>query len=568
MTSNYGRAVRSFLRLGLRQPSICIRCTRRSYTVGRSRTYDDAVALLNTFQTPYDVLKKRMEAGIKPDENANKDMRKYLSMIGYSSSDLDSLNVVHVAGTKGKGTTCAYVNSILAQYRKNYGFPKKVGLYTSPHLISVRERIRINTTPISPELFAKYFFEVHDLLEAKLAVAAENGSSEDMPIEPRPVYFRFLTLMSYHVFLQEGINIAIYETGIGGEFDSTNIVEHPACTGITALGIDHTFALGTELTQIARHKAGIQKSGAPSFTVHQPEDAMKVLQNVAKERGVILHNVTDRLGRVEEVNIQPSFEFQRENANLAVSLAQTVLQKSMNNEFSLANKPVEKLDLSSRKTTLPKEFVDGLEQMVWRGRFETKKEKAITWYLDGAHTEDSMNFAAAWYTQRARRFKTRVLIFNQQGLRDPFKLLDILHKHVTGHTAQLSPNQQSLSGSARPHHVIFCPSASVGNKSSKNDFVNLSNDSEEIANLSFQRRLAEKWASLEENQATGKNLTALPVPRVDVLPSIDDAIDFVRDIANTKEDKGEEQIGVFVTGSIHLVGRALDILETSQQSVN
>ena len=87
-------------------------------------------------------------------------------LIKSQPSDLDKLNIVHVAGTKGKGSTCAFVDSILSQYQHTRGTPRKTGLFTSPHLIAVRERIRINSAPISEDLFAKYFFEVWDRLES------------------------------------------------------------------------------------------------------------------------------------------------------------------------------------------------------------------------------------------------------------------------------------------------------------------------------------------------------------------------------------------------------------------
>ena len=214
-----------------------------------------------------------------------------------------------MAGTKGKGTTCAYVDSILSQFQEKYSFPKKIGLYTSPHLITVRERIRINSTPISSELFAKYFFEVYDLLEPQLAKENKVLSGTDDKAAA-VVYFRYLTLLSYHIFLQEGVDAAIYETGVGGELDSTNIVEHPACTGITALGIDHTHTLGNTIEEIAWHKAGIQKTGSPSFTVTQPANALKVLQAVANERNV---NLTVELSRkrIDQVKIYPNKDFQR-----------------------------------------------------------------------------------------------------------------------------------------------------------------------------------------------------------------------------------------------------------------
>ena len=209
------------------------------------------------------------------------------------------------------------MDSILAQYRKRYNFPKKVGLYTSPHLISVRERIRINSVPISPELFAKYFFEVWDLLTLKYELATLKNDLENLPSDQKPGYFKFLTLMSFHVFLQEGIDVAIYETGIGGQFDSTNIVERPACTGITQLDLDHTYVLGETIEEIAWQKAGIQKTGSPSFFVGQTSHptTMKVINRVAKERKVQYTCVTKNkyfgIRRLDGVKVKPDLVTQR-----------------------------------------------------------------------------------------------------------------------------------------------------------------------------------------------------------------------------------------------------------------
>jgi len=290
--------------------------------------------------------------------------------------DLDKLNIVHVAGTKGQGSTCAYVNSILSQYRQSHGIPHKVGLFTSPHLIAVRERIRINSAPISADLFAKYFFEVWDRLEA-------SASDSATPCE-KPVYFRYLTLMSYHVFLQERVDAAICEVGVGGAYDSTNIVERPAVTGICTLDIDHTFNLGETVDKIAWHKAGIQKKGVPSFTVPQLPAAMEVVKRRAEERGAESFNVVDIDQRLEGVKIRPNAAFQKGNASLAIALAETVLKK-LDPKFE------------TNPESLPTEFVDGLEQVVWRGRCEKKVEEYVTWYLDGAHTADSITVVAKWF---------------------------------------------------------------------------------------------------------------------------------------------------------------------------
>ena len=203
------------------------------------------------------------------------------------------------------------------------------------------------------------------------------------------------------MFLQEGVDVAIYETGVGGEYDATNTVDHPAVTGISALGIDHTFTLGETIDKIAWHKAGIQKAGVPSFTVRQVPTAMKVIEKRANERNVKSLQVVDTDPRLQGVKIRPDALFQKSNASLAVALTETVLTKL---------DPKFKTFLNS----LPGEFVSGLEQVVWRGRCEKKAEGNITWYLDGAHTANSIKVAAAWYgdecSQRSVNTPSRAIL--------------------------------------------------------------------------------------------------------------------------------------------------------------
>ncbi|KAG4430323.1 hypothetical protein IFR05_014194 [Cadophora sp. M221] len=442
--------------------------------------------------------------------------------IGYSQRDLNKLNIVHVAGTKGKGTTCAYVDSMLSHYRKSHNIPRNIGLFTSPHLIAVRERIRINSAPISTDLFAKYFFEVWDRLE----LAAANS---DVPLE-KPVYFRYLNLLSYHVFLQENVDAAIYEVGVGGEYDSTNIVDCPAVTGISTLGIDHTFTLGDTIDKIAWHKAGIQKQGVPSFTVPQLPAAMEVVEKRAEERGVKSFGVVGLDSRLEGVKIRPNAPFQKSNASLAVALTETLLKT---------------LDLtySPDLIALPREFVDGLEQVVWRGRCETKIDGDIIWYLDGAHTADSIIVAAKWFGgECAQKPGPRILIFNQQGHRESVELLEGLFNAIKSQKA------------VKFDHAIFCPTVPPS-QASKKDHVNLSTDSSAVAGLTMQRTFAEKWRALDPSSST----------TVHVLPSVEDAFDCVRELSSQSQAITEKgQVHALITGSVHLIGRALAILESAE----
>ncbi len=169
-------------------------------------------------------------------------------------------------------------SSILSKYRLNYGKAPRIGLYTSPHLMAVRERIQIDGESLPEEDFARYFWEVWDKLEA-----------EDTS---KPVYFRFLTLLAFHTFMEECVDVVVLEVGVGGEYDSTNIIEKPVVTGITSLGIDHVAVLGNAIGEIAWHKAGIFKEGVPALTVSQLPEAMTVLERRAKERNTVLRIIS------------------------------------------------------------------------------------------------------------------------------------------------------------------------------------------------------------------------------------------------------------------------------------
>uniref|UniRef100_A0A8D2NMQ9 Folylpolyglutamate synthase n=1 Tax=Zosterops lateralis melanops TaxID=1220523 RepID=A0A8D2NMQ9_ZOSLA len=231
--------------------------------------YKDAVRMLNTLQTNASYLEQvKRERG---DPQAQLEaMQGFLERSGLKVEDLDRLNIIHVTGTKGKGSACAFTECIL----RGYGL--KTGFYSSPHLVQVRERIRINGQPISKDLFNKYFWLVYNRLE----------ETKDPAHASMPAYFRFLTIMAFHVFLQEKVDLAVVEVGIGGTYDCTNIIRAPVVCGVSSLGIDHTSILGDTMEKIAWQKGGIFKPGVPAFTVAQPERPLEVLRERAQERKV------------------------------------------------------------------------------------------------------------------------------------------------------------------------------------------------------------------------------------------------------------------------------------------
>ncbi|KOS19729.1 Folylpolyglutamate synthase [Escovopsis weberi] len=485
-----------------------------------SRSYNDAIDALNSLQTPFEVVEAKRKAGIKPDESSMMEMRTYLQRIGYTPADLDRLNIIHVAGTKGKGSTCTFTDSILSQHRLRYGTPRKTGLFTSPHLIAVRERIRINSAPISEDLFARYFFQVWDRLEA-----STDEPSEAVPLGSKPIYGRYLALMSWHAFLQEGVDVAVYETGIGGEFDATNIVEKPLAAGITSLGIDHVYVLGDTVEKIAWHKAGIMKTGSPAFTYEQVPAAAEVLRSRAAEKQVALRelDIDPRLGGVR---IRPDAAFQKRNATLAVALAESALQKFGH--------------LESPSSALSKAFVDGLEKCVNRGRCEIKVEDKISWYIDGAHTADSLEASSKWfYGEVSGRSGPRVMIFNQQGRSEATEFLETIYRTVKGEGVE--DNEPAMD------HVVFCSNVTYTKTGYKRDFVYKQVNPDDVEKLTVQHRFADKWSGMD------------PKANVVVLRTIEDALDYARGLGR---DLGpEESVQAYVTGSLHLVGGALGILE-------
>src|SRR6185369_9361534 len=186
---------------------------------------------------------------------------------------------VHIAGTKGKGSTCTMVAAML----QACGY--KVGLYTSPHLVDVRERIQINGEMIPTAEFARLVRG----LEPIIAKA-----------KPTPSYFDVLTAIAFKYFAEQQVDIAVIETGLGGRLDSTNVIK-PEVTAITSISMDHMAQLGSTLRAIATEKAGIFKAGVPAVTVIQQPDAEAALKAVAEK----VHAPFDVVGK----SIEFSYRF-------------------------------------------------------------------------------------------------------------------------------------------------------------------------------------------------------------------------------------------------------------------
>ncbi|KAL2864213.1 tetrahydrofolate synthase [Aspergillus lucknowensis] len=511
-----------------------------------SRDYGAAIAALNLLQSNFSIVQEFN----KPENRHALNLRslpetvEWLRRIGYQPSDLNRLNPIHVAGTKGKGSTSSFISSILYQYtasRSSDASPKlnKVGLYTSPHLRFARERIRIDNEPLSEEQFARYFFEVWDLLDDAARVAGEDPNN----LQTKPQYFRYLTLMAFHAYLSEGVDAAVIECGIGGEYDCTNVIERPAVAAITSLGIDHTALLGNTIEEIAWHKGGIIKPGAKAFSAPQPPSAEKVLRDRATEKGTELEVVSGHLDLTSgsDVKLGLAGDFQYGNAALAVATAGEFLKKI----------GVQNIAPDFMKQPLLPNFRRGLEQARLEGRCQSKHEESVSWYIDGGHTLESIKLAGQWFVSQiqanssskaAAQKKPRVLIFNQQT-RDSHALAQALYDTL-----------KSALGSETPFsHVVFCTNVTYKQAGYRPDLISINTDGAAIEKLQVQNGLAEKWRGID------------PSAEVKVYGTIEEAVDFARELAAKEKDRidgDESPTMAFVTGSLHLVGGFLDVIET------
>lgn len=402
-------------------------------------------------------------------------------------------------------------------------------------------------------MFAHYFFRVWDRLEAS---AAQRDLSPD-EARKKPVYFRYLTLMALHAFLEEGVDTAVIECGVGGEYDSTNIVERPVVCGVTSLGIDHVGMLGETIAEIAWHKAGIFKaeSGVKDVYTMKSQRAISVLEKRADAKGLRLIPVPIHPEISEgRVSLGLDADFQKGNASLAVAIASAHLRAL----------GVERVPEPLSSELLPTEVCKGLETVQWSGRCETRHEEKLTWYLDGAHTLESMKLVAEWFNSQILASKQpgrqkRILLFNQQT-RDAPALARSLHAALSTSLQPTSPTKSSPFT-----HAVFCtnvtfaaPSASTatqmdgskGNGYYKRDLASANIDSAHVSQLKVQRQLSTVWDELSGGDC-----------HCEVKSTIEEAISWVRYTANDTAE-ADEEVSVLVTGSLHLVGGVLEILES------
>ncbi|XP_042373508.1 folylpolyglutamate synthase-like isoform X2 [Zingiber officinale] len=490
--------------------------------------------------------------------------------------NLIQLNIIHIGGTKGKGSTCTFSEAIL----RECGF--RTGLFTSPHLMDVRERFRINGLDISEDKFLYYFWDCWNILKENV--------DQNLPMPP---LFQFLTVLAFKIFVSEKVDVAVIEVGLGGRLDSTNVVQEPVVCGITSIGMDHMEILGDTIGKIATSKSGIFKPNVPAFTVLQHPDAKLALEERASELMIpltIVPPLDPKMMRGLTLGLAGDHQFI--NAGLAVALCINWLQRTEHGELVPQGYPIEEL---------PEAFLRGLSTTSLGGRAQTFIEKNqnsgdLVFYLDGAHSPESMEVCARWFSNTVKepvrsltkvmndhvissfhnnkhsneftRSTMKVLLFNCMEKRDPQLLLPPLINICASNGVHFSK-------------VIFVPSMSVYHRVDSGSSIVVPDSP---ANLSWQFILQRTWEKLihekdfvngngsskqqldkslvhefhtrEAMEKCGDVLNDLSCSAV--IPSLPLAIKCLRDYV---KENPTLSLQVLVTGSLHLVGDVLKLLK-------
>ena len=273
-------------------------------------------------------------------------------LLKFLKNPQDNFKTIHVAGTNGKGSTAAILNSILIA--NSY----KVGLYTSPHLINFNERIRVNGVTITDEEIISFMKHVEPAIN-----------------EIKSTFFEVTTAMAFYHFNNNDVDIAVIETGLGGRLDSTNVV-NPSLTVMTPISLDHREILGETIEKIAKEKAGIIKRGVPLITANQVNNVSKILEKRVREKESVMH-ICPNPESVKLSSGGTTFEVNGNNFNT-----------SLIGEYQAQNAALAIATIKLFNSNISYETIDkGLRNVYWPGRLQLVADKI---YYDVAHNENGV----------------------------------------------------------------------------------------------------------------------------------------------------------------------------------
>ncbi len=300
-------------------------------------------------------------------KNTMADTKAFLDKLGNPDRDL---KIIHVAGTNGKGSVCAYMSSVLE------AAGKKVALFTSPHLVDVRERFIIDGQMVGKQKFLQAFLTVYEKLNWQ---ELENGNGY------HPTFFEYLFFMAMLLFREASPDYCILETGLGGRLDATNAVENKLISVITRISLEHVEYLGDTIAQIAGEKAGIMMENVPVVFSDVEKDASAVFCDKAKKLSCLCYPVSNN--DYSFLNFKnKSIDFSYVSLyDYSVKIRLRTIAKYQMENCALALRAIEVLD---ENREISKDMLcQGVENCFWAGRME---EVASDIFVDGAHNADGV----------------------------------------------------------------------------------------------------------------------------------------------------------------------------------
>lgn len=363
--------------------------------MNRNMTYQEAVAYID--ETPKFTKKNTLE-----------NTRAILRKLG---NPQDSMKILHVAGTNGKGSVCAFLSSILTTAGKH------TGLFTSPHLVDINERFQIDQEPVSDEAFLAAFHKVMDCVEE----IRKEGYAH-------PTYFEILFLIGMVLFQEARVEYLVLETGLGGRLDATNSIENPLISIITSISLDHVEYLGNTVGAIAGEKAGIIKPGAPVVYDGTLPEVEQVMLAKAKEMGAPACGVKPSMYEIlEETDKYIDFSIcsgYYEYSRLKIS---SVARYQVMN----ALEAVTAIRVIDTKGEFTEDMIRrGIANMKWQGRMETVLPGMI---LDGGHNKAGV----AEFVKTAKRLEADhpvTILFSAVNDKDYEHMIETISRELQFHT--------------------------------------------------------------------------------------------------------------------------------------
>ncbi|MGO1042062.1 bifunctional folylpolyglutamate synthase/dihydrofolate synthase [Clostridioides difficile] len=330
---------------------------------------------------------------------------KLLELLG---NPQETLNIIHVAGTNGKGSVCSFISNIL----RESGY--KVGLYTSPYLETFTERIRVNGENIPQEDVAR----IIGLIKEKIEVMVSQGYVY-------PTEFEVVTAMAFYYYSEQKVDFVALEVGLGGRYDATNIITKSLVSVITSISLDHTGILGDTIEKIAYEKAGIIKENGIVLVYNQTDEAKDVIKSVCKEKNAKYIEVNFDSINIKKSNINSQVYDCNVMGETYKNLEIMLIGEHQINNSILAMSVLEYLKDTKKLDNVSEESIrKGLITTKWPGRIEKIKESPI-FIIDGAHNEDGAKSLAKALDKHFKDKKLTLLIGMLED-KDIDGVLDIL----------------------------------------------------------------------------------------------------------------------------------------------